>query len=113
MGKSPERKKETSTSLFMQLLEKITAIIGKEFTSTIGKVNLISDIILAAIVVLLFVADKIVQLATIISSIFNQDLTQYLSAKTSLYALVLLMVFFILCIVFIVIDTKLREKYTK
>ncbi len=113
MGKSPQKKKETSTSLFMQLLEKMTAIIGKEFTSTIGKVNLISDMILAAIVVLLFVADKTVQLAITISSIFNQDLTQYLSAKTSIHALVLLMIFFILCIVFIVIDTKLRERHTK
>lgn len=92
------KKKESSP--FWKLLEDIINAIKQEVVTPFGRVNLIVDIVLAAIVVLVFSADRIERFFIIFLSERTPELLKYLSEAETFHAFLVFAFFSILCVIF-------------
>ena len=92
------------------LLNQIPKLIKSEVTTTVGKVNLASDLILAAVVVAIFTVNTVEQVAIAIISIWNTEITEHLSDASTLVAFTILVVFFAACLVFLYFYEKIMAR---
>ena len=100
--------KSSNNQKLWPLLAKILDLIKNEVTTTAGKVNLISDLILAAVVATIFVASSFETIALAIISIWNNALTDYIFDANSLIAFAILVFFFVVCLIFLYIMKKIN-----
>jgi len=84
-----------------KFFSKVLSMISKEMNSTAGKVNLISDVILAAVIITYLLTNTVATVSRIICSIFNPDITKYTSDSSIIIMLLILVAFFIVCLFFI------------
>jgi len=92
---------------FWSLLNQVLAAVKSEFTTKAGRVNLVSDIILAAVVVAIFTVNTFEQIAIIVVSIWNPAIMEYLSSADTLTAFIFLVIFSILCLAFLFFYEKI------
>ena len=92
---------------FWSFLNHVATTIKSEFTTKVGRVNLISDMVLAAVVVAIFAANTFEQITSIVVSIWNPNIMEHLSSADALIAFILLVVFSALCLVFLFFYDKL------
>lgn len=102
--------KDKETHNFWFLLNQIVKTIKSEVTTTFGRVNLISDLVLAAVVVAIFTVDTIEHVAITVVSIWNKEIMEYLSSADTLTALIILVCFFVTCLTFLFIAEKIIRK---
>ena len=102
--------KNKETINIWSLLSKIPKLILSEVTTTFGRVNLISDLVLAAVVISIFTVDTIERVAIIFASIFNDELTQHISNAEPLIAFIILVVFFAACLSFVYFSEKIIHR---
>lgn len=88
---------------FWSLLNRLATLIKSEVTTKFGRVNLVSDIILAAVVVAIFTVDILERVAITVVSIWNPAIMQYLSDASVLIAFIILVCFFVVCLIFLLI----------
>lgn len=91
------------------LLNRVLNVIKSEVTTVAGRVNLISDLVLAAVVVAIFTADALERIAIAFASIWNQKIIEHLSNADALTAFIILFVFFIICLIFLFIAEKISR----
>lgn len=94
---------------FWALLGKIFTLLKKEVTTTIGRVNLASDLVLAAVVVTVFTANTVERAIFAIISIWNPEIEQHLSDANTLIAFMLFVAFTVICLVFIYFSEKITS----
>ena len=92
------------------LLKELSKLINKEVTTTAGKVNLISDLALAAVVATIFAVDTFERIAIAIVSIWNPKIMEYLSSADTLTAFIILVGFFVLCLIFLFFSERVKRK---
>ncbi len=112
MNQKSKDKPNKSISFISKIFSLLIPAIKSEITSQAGKVNLFIDLIIACVVVVLFLGDKAVQIATVISAIFRLDIANYLSSSTTLTAFILFLCFSIACLVFVYADEHILKKKT-
>ena len=95
---------------FWSLLKLISKLIKDEVTTPFGRVNLVSDLVLAAVVVAIFTVDTIERIAITVVSIWNQKIMEYLSNADTLIAFIILIVFFAVCLLFLFLSEKFLRK---
>lgn len=100
-------KKKEETNIW-SVLNQIPKIIKSEFTTTAGKVNLVCDLLLAAVVAAIFAANTFERVVIAVVSIWNSGITEYLSSADTIVALLILVGFFIACLIFV----HIAEKFT-
>ena len=102
--------KNKETISVWSLLNKISMIMKSEFTTKVGRVNLVSDLILAAVVVAIFTANTFERIAIAIVSIWNVGIMEYLSDASTLTAFIILVIFFVSCLIFLFIYEKIMNR---
>ncbi len=100
-------KKKNEANIW-SVLSQIPKLIKTEFTTTTGKVNLACDLILAAVVAAIFAANTFERAVIAVVSIWNSGITEYLSSADTIVALLILVGFFMVCLVFVHIAEKLK-----
>lgn len=88
-------------------LNQIMKLIKSEVTTTAGKVNLTSDLILAGVVVAIFTANALERITIAIVSIWNNAIIEYLSDASTLVAFAILVGFFVVCLAFLFFFEKI------
>lgn len=70
---------------------------------------MVSDIVLAAVVVAIFTANTFETITIAIVSIWNPAIIEYLSSADTLTAFILLAVFSVLCLIFVSVYQKIMH----
>lgn len=83
------------------LLSQIPKLIKSEVTTTPGKVNLVSDLVLAAVVVAIFTVNTVERIVIAVVSIWNNEIIEHLSDASTLIAFIILVCFFVTCLIFL------------
>lgn len=99
--------KNSKTPNIWSLFGSIPRLISGEFTTKFGRMNLVCDLVLAAVVVAIFTVSTFERIAIVIASIWNKEITEHLSNAETLTAFILLVGFFIVCLIFVYISEKI------
>lgn len=92
------------------LLNELAKLIKSEVFTTVGRVNLACDLVLAAVVVAIFTANTFERVAIAVVSIWNSTITEYLSDASALTAFIILVLFFAACLVFLYFYEKIISR---
>ena len=99
--------KKKGNRSFWALLGKMVALLKKEITTTIGRVNFAFDIVLAAVVATVFTANTVERILFSVISIWNPEIERYLSDTNTLVAFIIFAVFSVICLWFIYFSEKI------
>lgn len=100
MSKSEGKRKGNNIKL-LGLFKYIAKMVKNEFTTVPGRINLLTIIVMGAVLATVFAANALERVAIALFSIWNPGLTQYLSDSTSLVAFIILAVIACICICFV------------
>ena len=101
--------KNKENSQAWPLLSQIVKLIKSEVTTAAGRMNLISDIILAIIVLGVFTANTLERIAITVVSVWNPEIASHLTSADTLIAFIILVGFFVLCLIFLYVYEKMKD----